>query len=101
MTITTTTQTGQGLSPAPAELPEVLTLADIAKDLGLLKATVATYHHDATRRRREGRPRRGDLPEPDAPQGRRPRWKRPTYLRWKTNRPGQGAGGGRPWPSKE
>lgn len=81
-----------------SELPERLTMADIAADLGVKWDTVNTYKKRATRNRLAGTPRPGDLPEPDASHGRTPGWKRETYLVWKTDqRPGQGKGGGRPW----
>lgn len=78
-------------------LPEHLDTEDIAHDLGVELDTVRTYLKRARRNRQAGNPRPGDLPEPDAPpRGGRPRWKRSTYLAWKQNRPGRGAGGGRP-----
>ena len=83
-------------------LPERLTMADIAADLGVLPDTVNTYNKRAKRRRLAGTARPGDLPEPDASLGRTPGWTRETYLRWKTElRPGQGKGGGRPWPTAD
>ena len=77
-----------------ADLPERVTMPDIAGDLGLPLDTIHTYKTRSDRHRRQGRPRRGDLPEPDASLGRTPGWWRETYLRWKENRPGRGAGGG-------
>ena len=39
---------------------------------------------------------RGDFPQPDRHFGRSPVWLRSTVERWKAERPGRGAGGGRP-----
>ncbi|MBM0206654.1 hypothetical protein JNW90_29315 [Micromonospora sp. STR1s_5] len=81
-----------------AELPPVVTLRVMAEDLGLPYETVLTYRKRSIRNRRNAQPRPGDLPVPDAPLDDKPGWTRETYLTWKANRPGRGAGGGRPWP---
>ncbi|MCA4741560.1 hypothetical protein H8Z64_23990 [Mycobacterium avium subsp. hominissuis] len=52
----------------------------------------------ANRRRAAGKPRPGDLPEPDHFFGRTPVWRLSTITQWQAARPGQGAGGGRPTP---
>ncbi|GAB3435434.1 hypothetical protein [Flindersiella endophytica] len=76
--------------------PEYMDMAAIADYLGLTYATVRGYHGHAEKRRRDGNPRPGDLPPPDAQFGRSPVWLRTTIERWSTSRPGSGAGGGRP-----
>lgn len=76
--------------------PKLLTLKDIAAELGLEYRTVRNYHQIAERRRRDGGTRPGDLPEPDERFGRSPVWKASTIKRWASHRPGRGAGGGRP-----
>lgn len=80
-------------------MPEtaVLDLAAIAEREGWTITTARTLHKRAQRRRRENRPRPGDLPPPDGRAGRAPWWYEPTIAAWEANRPGQGAGGGRPW----
>lgn len=75
--------------------PALLTLADIAERLGIGVESVRTYHSKAIRNRREGLPRPGDLPPPDAVFGRSPVWRTSTVERWIRRRPGAGAGGGR------
>lgn len=62
---------------------DMLTLEDIAADLGVEYETVVVYKA------------RGKMPDPDAKVGHSPLWKRDTYERWKASRPGRGAGGGR------
>ena len=62
---------------------ERMTAAEVATHLGLAVSTVYAYRRD------------GILPEPDMV-GRTPTWDRKAIDRWKRNRPGQGAGGGRP-----
>lgn len=74
----------------------VLDLRAIADRCGLTYSTVQGYHTLAKRRRREGTSRRGDLPEPDDHIGGHPMWYVETIEKWEKERPGQGAGGGRP-----
>lgn len=76
--------------------PKFLTLEDCAHALGLTYRTVRNYHQVAERRRRDGGIRPGDFPPPDMRYGRSPVWKASTIKRWAANRPGRGAGGGRP-----
>lgn len=77
------------------ELPDVLTLADMAADLDLPLETVRTYLKRARRHRAHNCPRPGDLPEPDVRLGQAIGWTRATYEEWKSSRPGRGVGGGR------
>ncbi|MEV2277687.1 hypothetical protein AB0I72_19075 [Nocardiopsis sp. NPDC049922] len=62
----------------------------------LTRGTVAVYHRGAEKRRRDGAPRPGDFPPPDRKYGRSPVWLPETIDQWVENRPGRGAGGGRP-----
>jgi hypothetical protein len=71
-------------------------MAAIADYLDLTYATVRGYHGHAEKRRRDHHPRPGDFPPPDAQFGRSPVWLRSTIDQWQKNRPGSGAGGGRP-----
>lgn len=75
--------------------PNYLDLAAVADILGVSYDSVRTYHTRAKRNRRRGHTRPGDLPPPDATFGRSPVWLRDTISGW--DRPGRGAGGGRPW----
>jgi predicted DNA-binding transcriptional regulator AlpA len=63
---------------------ELLDVAQIADIVGVKPATIRQYAH------------RGDMPKPDRRFGRSPAWRRSTIARWLEDRPGQGAGGGRP-----
>ena len=83
---------------------EYVWIDDIASDLGVGVESVRTYHKRATANRRKAERdddptaiRPGDLPAPDKVKGRTPMWLRSTYEEWKAQRPGRGAGGGRPW----
>ncbi|OKH62361.1 hypothetical protein EB74_16955 [Mycobacterium sp. SWH-M5] len=71
-----------------------LTLSQIAERNQWTLKTARNRQHEANRRRREGRPRPGDLPAPDHHIGRTPLWRVSTIDAWEKNRPGQGAGGG-------
>lgn len=73
----------------------LLTLSDIAERIGVGVESMRVYHQRATKNRREGHPRPGDLPEPDAVFGRSPVWDEETVGRWEHARPGRGVGGGR------
>lgn len=75
--------------------PSLLTLADIADRIGVGVESIRVYHQRATKNRRDGHPRPGDLPEPDAVFGRSPVWRSSTVDRWVDRRPGRGVGGGR------
>lgn len=76
---------------------EYLDMRGIAELLDVKLDSVHTYHTRAKRHRAAGRPRPGDLPEPDATFGRTPVWLVDTIERWRSEvRPGQGVGGGRP-----
>lgn len=91
--------------------PTLLDLGRAAEVAGVRYRTMRNYHQTAERHRREaentGNPnlvRPGDLPAPDDVYGRSPVWKLSTINRWLRERPGRGAGGGRPvgWsPNKE
>lgn len=76
--------------------PTLLDIRAVAAALTLTERTVRNYHQLAERRRREGTSRPGDFPPPDQRFGRTPVWKASTIRQWKTHRPGQGVGGGRP-----
>lgn len=72
-----------------------MTLTDIAERIGVGVESVRVYHSRATKNRRLGAPRPGDLPPPDDCYSRTPVWRETTIERWERRRPGQGAGGGR------
>lgn len=76
--------------------PGQLDIADVAARTGLAVSTVRAYHAEATQRRREGTSRPGDLPAPDQVIGASPAWLVATIDQWVANRPGRGAGAGRP-----
>ncbi|KWT61845.1 hypothetical protein ADL21_11205 [Streptomyces albus subsp. albus] len=71
-------------------------MAGIAEKTGLAYDTVRFYHNKAEARRREKAPKPGDFPPPDDTFGRSPVWREGTIDIWLANRPGRGAGGGRP-----
>lgn len=73
-----------------------LTLADIARVIGVGIDSMRVYHQRAARNRRMNEPRPGDLPKPDETFGRSPVWSAETVSEWIAQRPGRGAGGGRP-----
>lgn len=73
---------------------------EVARMVGVTYNTVRYYLQQARANRRAGTPKQGDLPEPDRVFGRSPVWRRSTITRWLAARPGQGAGGGRPWPQR-
>jgi predicted DNA-binding transcriptional regulator AlpA len=75
-----------------------LTLSDIAAVIGVGVDSIRVYHQRATRNRRSGSPKPGDLPKPDETFGRSPVWSSETINAWVESRPGRGAGGGRPRP---
>ena len=79
----------------PRPIATLLTLADIAEEIGVTVDSIRVYHQRATKNRRAGTERPGDLPEPDDVFGRSPVWHRSTIRRWIDRRPGRGAGGGR------
>lgn len=85
-------------SPMPDEDDgtDYLTLAQVAAELGWTITTARSEHRDASRRRRSRQSRPGDLPAPDHRYGRTPVWHRQTIAAWRRQRPGRGAGGGRP-----
>lgn len=76
--------------------PTYLTLADVARVIDVSIDSMRVYHQRASRNRRAGKPRPGDLPEPDETFGRSPVWTDETISAWIAARPGRGAGGGRP-----
>ena len=73
----------------------LLTLADIAEEIGVSVDSIRVYHQRATKNRRLEAERPGDLPEPDETFGRSPVWRRSTIRAWIERRPGRGTGGGR------
>ena len=78
-------------------LKDLMTIADIAAAHGLKPSTIGQYHRDAQRRRQQGCPKPGDMPPPTTRIGRSPVWAKQTHDQWWYHqRPGQGAGGGRP-----
>jgi len=90
--------------------PTYLDLAGAAEVAGVQYRTMRNYHQTAERNRRLAEKykdasfiRPGDLPKPDDTFGRSPVWLPATIEQWMANRPGRGAGGGRPigWSPKE
>lgn len=63
---------------------ETWTIERVAAELGLTVSTVYAYRRD------------GRLPPEDGTLGRTPWWHPTTITTWQANRPGRGAGGGRP-----
>lgn len=80
----------------PVTGTEYLDLTGIAAAAGITPDSARTYHTRAVANRRSGSPKPGDLPEPDITIAGRPAWRADTIQTWMANRPGQGAGGGRP-----
>ena len=93
--------------------PTLLDIRAIAERLDLNERTVRNYHQQAVHNRscttphrvKKGdgyvtrppcSPKAGDFPEPDARFGGHPAWTETTVEQWAANRPGRGAGGGRP-----
>lgn len=74
---------------------KLLTLSEIADQIGVSVGSIRVYHQRATKNRKDGNVRPGDLPAPDQHFGRSPVWKASTIKRWETKRPGRGVGGGR------
>lgn len=66
-------------------------VADIAAWIGVQHTTALDYHKVATRRRREGCTRPGDLPEPAQVVSGRPMWTSEQLHAWRAARPGRGA----------
>lgn len=90
--------------------PTFLDLRGVAELAGVQYRTMRNYHQAAERNRRLAEKhqddefiRPGDLPAPDEIFGRSPVWKRSTINAWLRERPGRGAGGGRPlgWSPKQ
>lgn len=79
-----------------AKTQTFLTLSDVAAVIGVGIDSMRVYHQRAARNRRTGKPRPGDLPPPDETFGRSPVWSDETISEWIEQRPGRGAGGGRP-----
>lgn len=63
-----------------------LTVREVAKLLGWKEQTVRKYRTESRR----------DFPEADGMKGVSPWWRPETITTWRDNRPGRGAGGGRP-----
>lgn len=79
--------------------PDLLDIAAVADLIGVAPRTVSSYNNRARRKRAAGKGRPGDFPAHDNTFGRTPVWKRSTIEQWIKDRPGQGTGGGRPWPT--
>ena len=78
-------------------MPMFWGLREVARYAGVTYNSARTYHGRAEINRRAGDPKPGDLPPPDARFGNSPVWRPETIVRWYTiQRPGRGAGGGRP-----
>jgi hypothetical protein len=73
------------------------TITDIAEHLGVKRQTVERYRHPR-RPGPDGPVRAAELPEPDRHIGATPVWRPERIIGWE--RPGQGAGGGRPRPAQ-
>lgn len=84
------------MSTTKIQTPTYLTLADIARVIGVGVDSMRVYHQRAAKNRRAKTPRPGDLPAPDETFGRSPVWSSDTISEWIDARPGRGAGGGRP-----
>ena len=65
-----------------------LDLADIATRLGITRNSARVHHTRATRNRRAGDYRPGDLPAPDIVLAGHPGWRPQTIDVWERNRPG-------------
>lgn len=83
--------------------PTFLDLRGAAELAGVQYRTMRNYHQTAERNRRLAEKHQdpsyikpGDLPKPDRTFGRSPVWKTSTINTWIRERPGRGAGGGRP-----
>lgn len=77
--------------------PTFWDLEAVADYIGVTYASARTYHGRSQINRKNGTPRPGDFPEPDERFGRSPVWRPETIITWYTQqRPGRGAGGGRP-----
>ncbi|QYC54386.1 helix-turn-helix DNA binding domain protein [Microbacterium phage Pickles13] len=85
-----------GMTETKTAAPTYLTLADIARVIGVGIDSMRVYHQRASRNRRAGETKPGDLPAPDETFGRSPVWSSDTVTEWIASRPGRGAGGGRP-----
>ena len=90
---------GATVAEAQHDDPYLDTL-EVAKLVGVTYNTARFYLQQARANRRSGTSKPGDMPEPDRIFGRSPAWRRSTIEAWLASRPGQGAGGGRPWPSR-
>lgn len=77
----------------------LLDAEQVADLIGVKKRTVWSYNDRARTRRETGTTEPGDMPEPAAVYGRSPVWKESQIRKWMKTRPGQGTGGGRPWPT--
>ena|SRR5262252_608137 len=85
----------------PEGVDDLLSIQQAADILGIEYQTARAYHGRAMARRKRGfDPKPGDWPEEDRRVGKTPAWFESTIRRFEANRPGQGAGGGRP-PRRE
>lgn len=75
---------------------ELVSVADIAAEHALAESTVRTMNGQAAQRRRAGMPRPWDLPAPADRIGNSPLFDRQAVKAAFDQRPGRGAGGGRP-----
>ncbi|MER6809961.1 hypothetical protein ABT299_11830 [Spirillospora sp. NPDC000708] len=89
----------------PAEIPadrdaipdEALINVDVWAALqGVKKTTVEANRSRHNARRGTPQAKAGDMPEESTTLGRVPFWRMATYRAWEANRPGKGAGAGRP-----
>lgn len=83
------------MNPEPEPVEELWDTHAIARHLGVQYVTVRNYHQKASRERRRGVSRPGQMPPPDVTVGLRPAWHPDTIRKWLEERPGQGVGGGR------
>lgn len=73
-------------------MPEsLMTIADVAKEVGLTEASARVYHKRAAKNRRDGSPRPRDMPAPDYLTGSTPGWTPETIAAWKALREGSEA----------
>ncbi|WP_052615641.1 hypothetical protein [Mycobacteroides abscessus] len=75
---------------------DLVSIAEIAAEYGLAESTVRTMNGQAAQRRRAKRSRPGDMPAPVDRVGNSPLFDRQEVTDAFNQRPGRGAGGGRP-----
>ena len=67
--------------------PNLLTLPDVAARIGVGVDSIRVYHQRATKNRRLGLSRPGDLPPPDETYGRSPVWRESTIASGRQSAP--------------